>query len=219
MSLHPGVRLSPHFQVREAIHTNHRGHDQELLAELPRHLPDALALAHEVLEPLRNRFGRPIGVNSWFRTLRLNRAISKSAPDSQHMDAQAADLEVSGVSDSAVYNWLRQARLPVGEVILEPSWVHVSLGRPWWNGRREAFVLGGRHDALVTGSPRHDPAWYRDLANRILSKAGVEGGWQPDMGGETPADQAPGSAGEGGAGGLLIMALVLGVGFAISRGR
>lgn len=49
------------------------------------------ALVEEVLEPVRERFGKPITVNSGFRCPIHNRAVGGVA-NSQHMRGEAADI-------------------------------------------------------------------------------------------------------------------------------
>lgn len=60
--------------------------------EPPPQARDALeALAENVLDPLRKAFGRPIYVNSGYRSPTLNRAVGGAA-HSQHTSGEAADI-------------------------------------------------------------------------------------------------------------------------------
>ena len=60
--------------------------------KLPYGIEDNLeGLAKEVLEPVRERLGKPIVVNSGFRCPIHNRAVG-GATGSQHMKGEAADL-------------------------------------------------------------------------------------------------------------------------------
>ena len=49
------------------------------------------ALVDNVLDPLREAWGKPIHVNSGFRSPELNRAVG-GVPGSQHMKGEAADI-------------------------------------------------------------------------------------------------------------------------------
>jgi len=49
------------------------------------------ALVDNVLDPLRERYGRPIYVTSGYRCPKLNNAVN-GAPNSQHMRGEAADI-------------------------------------------------------------------------------------------------------------------------------
>lgn len=50
------------------------------------------ALVENVLDPLREWYGKPISVNSGYRCPALNKAVGGSAT-SQHMSGQAADID------------------------------------------------------------------------------------------------------------------------------
>ena len=58
------------------------------------------ALVEQVLDPLRERYGKPIRVTSGYRCPRLNTLVGGS-PNSQHMKGEAADIVGSpiGVGD------------------------------------------------------------------------------------------------------------------------
>lgn len=87
-------------------------------------------LVLHVLEPARKAWGKPIKVNSGFRSVEHNDAIG-GAPNSQHMCLgawAAADIDTgSRVDNRALYTLIRD-RLPFDQLILENlgEWVHVS---------------------------------------------------------------------------------------------
>lgn len=111
-------------------------------------------LCENILQPLRKVYGKPIIVNSGFRSAALNAAIG-GARNSQHMLGQAADITASHTipksspaaanangngSDAASYNYRDENRylyhliialkLPFDQLIDEKnySWIHVSFG-------------------------------------------------------------------------------------------
>ena len=51
-------------------------------------------LCENVLEPLRRHLGRPVIINSGYRSVRLNNAVG-GAPASQHLRGEAADIRVA----------------------------------------------------------------------------------------------------------------------------
>ena len=63
------------------------------------------ALVDEVLDPLRERYGKPIYVNSGYRCPELNRLIG-GAIKSQHMRGEAADITAGSPAEN-----LKLARL------------------------------------------------------------------------------------------------------------
>lgn len=83
-----------------------------------------VSLVDNVLDPLREIFGKPITVTSGYRSKALNIAVGGAAT-SQHMRGEAADI----VSDDnrRLFDIIR-TRLPFDQLIWEKGgrWVHVS---------------------------------------------------------------------------------------------
>ena len=98
-------------------------------------------LVDNVLDPLREAFGKPITVNSGYRCPALNAAVGGSAT-SQHLRGEAADI-TAGSTDAnrRLYTLLRELRLPVDQAIDEHgfSWIHVSHTRE--HNRRQFFSI------------------------------------------------------------------------------
>ena len=100
-------------------------------------LPDGVernlqALVGEVLEPVRERLGRPIIVNSGYRCPIHNAAVGGVA-NSQHLRGEAADLHC--------YDDRRLARIIVehgkfDQVILYPTFVHISFKKAGGNRKQ-----------------------------------------------------------------------------------
>ena len=90
-------------------------------------LKAAIAVCENIFEPLRAHVGRPIKVNSGFRSFAVNRRIGGSKT-SQHMKGEALDLNIQ---DAATFEWMRK-NLDFDQLIYEfgndagPQWVHVS---------------------------------------------------------------------------------------------
>lgn len=85
------------------------------------------ALVDNVLDPLRERFGRPIIVSSGFRSKDLNGAVG-GAKASQHMKGEAADIYAGTKQGNRELFELIRKYLPFDQLINENdfSWVHVS---------------------------------------------------------------------------------------------
>lgn len=85
------------------------------------------ALVDNVLDPLRERFGRPIIVSSGFRSKDLNGAVGGSRT-SQHMKGEAADIYAGTKQGNREMFELIRKYLPFDQLINENdfSWVHVS---------------------------------------------------------------------------------------------
>lgn len=94
------------------------------------------ALAENVLQPLRDKLGKPLRINSGYRSPAVNRAIG-SGSSSQHTRGEAADIEFPGMDTKALASIIVSLGLPYDQLILEfyvpgdPSsgWVHVSHKR------------------------------------------------------------------------------------------
>ena len=101
------------------------------------------ALVHNVLQPLRNWWGRPIKIGSGFRSLALNNAVG-GVSNSQHMRGEAADLCIEGdlKQGREWFNWIKN-HCDFDQLIWEHNskdsyWVHVSY-RADGKNRRQAI--------------------------------------------------------------------------------
>ena len=89
-------------------------------------------IAKKVFEPLRKWVGGPVKINSFFRSVKLNKAIGGSGK-SQHCHGQAIDIDdtFGVVANSDMYNYIKN-NLNFDQMIWEfgddeePNWVHVS---------------------------------------------------------------------------------------------
>ena len=90
------------------------------------------ALCHNILERVRSAFGKPVMINSGYRSPALCEAIG-SKSTSQHCDGEAADIEIYGVSNYDLAKYIEN-NLNFDQLILEcwdgiepnSGWVHVS---------------------------------------------------------------------------------------------
>lgn len=73
-------------------------------------------LVTTVLDPLRRHLGRPVRVNSGFRSLRVNSAVGGS-PRSRHLTGEAADIEVDGLDAHDLVEAIQLAELDFDQVI------------------------------------------------------------------------------------------------------
>ncbi len=88
-------------------------------------------LCHEILEPIRELLGKPILINSAYRSPDANAVIGGSRT-SEHMDGRAADIRVPGMTPLEVCTVISEnsERLEIGfnQLILEfGSWTHISV--------------------------------------------------------------------------------------------
>lgn len=110
--------------TRSATASRH-GIDNTPTAEAQRNLT---ALVDNILDPLREAWGRPITVTSGYRCPALNRAVGGSRT-SHHLKGMAADITTGNKADNRrLFQLAVNLRLPYCQLIDEKgySWVHVS---------------------------------------------------------------------------------------------
>ena len=89
-----------------------------------------IALIDNVLDPLREAYGKPIIVTSGFRCEELNRLVGGSKT-SHHRTGQAADIRTivdTPEENKKLYDLIIELNLPFDQLIDEYNfdWVHVS---------------------------------------------------------------------------------------------
>lgn len=86
------------------------------------------ALVDNVLDPLREAWGRPIIVTSGYRCEALNKLVG-GVPTSQHKQGQAADISTGSIEDNKkLFDLAIKLKLPFDQIIDEYGykWVHIS---------------------------------------------------------------------------------------------
>jgi zinc D-Ala-D-Ala carboxypeptidase len=126
------MKLSPNFTLEELTVSDYA--DRHGLDNTPGndHLYNLQRLA-AFLETLRAVLGKPISINSAYRSPEVNAAI-KGSKTSQHCHGTAADIKVSGMVPDQVVKRIIASTLPYDQVIREFSdpvrgggWTHVSI--------------------------------------------------------------------------------------------
>ena len=124
--------ISKHISDKEGVYSNtaiRRGIDNIPNSE---QLSNMKVLAENIFEPLRSYVGGPIKINSFFRSVELNKAIGGSSK-SQHCKGQALDIDdtFGRMSNAEMYEFIKK-HLNFDQLIWEfgddknPAWVHVS---------------------------------------------------------------------------------------------
>jgi hypothetical protein len=96
----------------------------------------------ELLEQVRAILGKPILVNSAFRSKSVNDAVG-SRDTSQHRLGCAADIRVPGLTPKQVVQACIDANIPFDQIIEEfDSWTHISVpNTKEQQPRRQALVI------------------------------------------------------------------------------
>ena len=90
----------------------------------------------DILENIRVHFGKPVHINSGYRTVSYNKTVSSSSSTSQHCNGLAADLHVDGHTHQEVYNYACQLLGDHGGVGLYSWGVHIDVraNKSRWKG-------------------------------------------------------------------------------------
>jgi hypothetical protein len=133
------TNLTKNFTLEELTHTDHRELSNEPneseTANLQR-LAEFLELVKELLG------GKPIMVNSAFRSKAVNDAVG-SKDSSQHRIGAAADIRVPSMTPDEVVKAVIASDLPFDQVIREfDRWTHISVvSHPSDKPRKQALII------------------------------------------------------------------------------
>lgn len=124
------MKLSKNFSLEELIHSSTAD------AKGIRNYPDQKAqenlkkLCIDILQPIRDKYGKPIYINSGYRNPELNRVLNGSQ-SSQHCKGEAADIDTNNNKElwNLIVQMIKNGELTVGQLIDESNlaWIHISL--------------------------------------------------------------------------------------------
>lgn len=120
--------ISEHINYNEAIRTSHNVDNTPNETQL-----NAMKLvAVNCFEPMRQHYGKPMKINSFFRSQNVNQLV-KGSSTSQHTKGEAIDTTTGNkVDNKAVFEWARH-NIEFDQLIYEfgdesgPDWIHVSF--------------------------------------------------------------------------------------------
>jgi zinc D-Ala-D-Ala carboxypeptidase len=149
--------ISEHISYKEGVYSitaTRRGIDNTPDDE---QLINMKLIAEKIFEPLREWVSGPIKINSFFRSIKLNKAIGGSRK-SQHCQGQAMDIDdtFKVVANSDMYEYIKN-NLDFDQLIWEfgnddnPNWLHVSYVSPEKNRNRclKAYKEQGRSKYMI----------------------------------------------------------------------
>jgi zinc D-Ala-D-Ala carboxypeptidase len=164
----PMSNISKHFKMHEIGKSDIASRNGIDNTPTPIVLAAASTFANTILEPIREHFGVPFSLNSWYRGESLERFINdipykqwcaraglpvseaswkKYFAKKSHPKGEAGDLEIPGVSNDVLIEWIDK-NIPVYDQLIrefpkpnDPTsgWVHVSFSAT--KNRRERFVI------------------------------------------------------------------------------
>ena len=134
------MKLSPNFTLEELTQSEtaeRKGLDNTPTEEVKANL---VRLAR-FLEEVRRVLGRPIMVNSAYRSPEVNKAIG-SKPTSQHCIGCAADIKVPGLTPDNIVKEILKTNLEYDQLIREfDSWVHISIPNKFADKPRKQVLI------------------------------------------------------------------------------
>lgn len=123
-------KLSEHLTIEEATisqEASRRGIDNTPNDEI---LSIMKITAEKLFEPIRALVGKPIIINSFYRSPEVNKLIG-GVPTSQHCKGEAMDLHFPD-GNAILFNAIKNSNIDFDQLLWEygdknnPAWVHVS---------------------------------------------------------------------------------------------
>ena len=123
MAKEGNLKLSENFKVREFACND----DSDVVFVAPELV--------EILQKIRNHYGRAVNVNSGYRTFSYNKKIGGAAY-SQHMYGTAADIRITGVSPKEIADYAETLLFDRGGIGIYNTFVHIDVrkDKSRWNG-------------------------------------------------------------------------------------
>ena len=147
------MQISKYISLKEATKSDYAIRKQ--ISNIPDdgQLVNMRHVATNIFDKVREHFGVPIGVSSFFRSKEINKAIGGSI-NSDHCNGCAIDIDADiygGVTNKDIFEYIEKT-LDFDQLIWEfgtshePAWVHVSLRAKGVNRRQvlEAVKIGGK---------------------------------------------------------------------------
>ena len=122
------------FDEFEYSHTAEKlGLKNEIPTETVRRAVRLLVL--NVLQPLRDTYGKPLFVNSGYRSSDLNKAVGGSN-SSQHLRGEAADIAAE--DPLLLLRLIKENNLPFDQLIIYDDFIHISYSS---SGKQRARII------------------------------------------------------------------------------
>lgn len=167
------VQLSPHFTLYDFIKSDTASANKiNNYPTSPEIIKNLQSLSINLIEKIVEHYNQVPNINSGYRGPALN-ALVGGVSTSQHCKGQAADIEIMGLSNKELFQWIGQ-NLDFDQVILEyatniekdpnSGWVHVSYNEG--HNRHQILLIGGEQNSNTTGGSgsqeqsKDDKCWY-----------------------------------------------------------
>jgi hypothetical protein len=138
------MKLSEHFTLEELIASDIAArHGIDNIPSSPLIISNLKSLA-EGLEDVRKLLGKPITINSGYRSLMVNSLLG-SKPTSQHTKGLAADFVCPSFgTPEEIIKKIVSSDIKYDQVILEfDRWIHISFCEEGYKPRKQALIIDG----------------------------------------------------------------------------
>jgi len=151
-------RISPHISYTEATKSRTAIHNGILNKPSDNQLANMMFASDKLFEPLRNWWGHPIGISSFFRSDKLNHLVGGSKT-SQHLDGFAIDIDAdiynNGLTNKMIFDYFKNRMniIDFDQLIYEfgndksPDWVHIS--KKYKDNRNDIFKSLRKNNKII----------------------------------------------------------------------
>ena len=126
------MNLSQNFTLQELIHSDTANAYKINNTPSEPVINNLKALCLNVLQPLRDKLGKPMIITSGYRNSQVNKLVG-GASNSGHLTGQAADFIVKGMTPAQVVEFIKKSGVKFTQLIeeynLNTSWTHVSYNK------------------------------------------------------------------------------------------
>ncbi len=139
------MKLSEHFTLEELIASDIAArHGIDNIPSSPLIISNLKSLA-EGLEDVRKLLGKPITINSGYRSLMVN-SLLVSKPTSQHTKGLAADFVCPSFgTPEEIIKKIVSSDIKYDQVILEfDRWIHISFCEEGYKPRKQALIIDSK---------------------------------------------------------------------------
>ena len=136
------MKLTEHFTLEELIASDIAArHGIDNIPSSPLIISNLKSLA-EGLEDVRKLLGKPITINSGYRSLMVNSLLG-SKPTSQHTKGLAADFVCPSFgTPEEIIKKIVSSDIKYDQVILEfDRWIHISFCEEGYKPRKQALII------------------------------------------------------------------------------
>ena len=156
------IQLSENFKLSEFTRTSRP------FPNIPsrKHVSNLKRLVDNILQPLRDYVKRPIIITSGYRSEAVNSSLQHSSKTSQHMEGNASDIHIPGMTNDEIVTAIKKLKLPYDQLIdeelyydrggklVKASHIHISYD-PSLNRRKAMYARN---------TPKNLKAYYSSMA-------------------------------------------------------